>query len=84
MLQHLPSILQTQMPHNAPIEHPSSIYLTNLLLNVNDEDYEDNSYDVGSLFNRLILHRIYYLLLLIKFTKESVFQSVFSSQDNKY
>lgn len=57
MLQHLTSILQTQMSHNKtemrpqepPVGHPSTC-LTNLLLNVNDENYEHNSYHVESLF----------------------------------
>ena len=36
-------------PQEAPVGHPS-ICLTNLLLNVNDENYEHNSYHVESLF----------------------------------
>ena len=36
-------------PQEPPVEHPST-WLTNLLLNVNDENYEHNSYHVESLF----------------------------------
>ena len=49
-------------PQEPPVEHPST-WLTNLLLNVNDENYEHNSYHVESLFTSVLVE-----VMIINFT----------------